>query len=85
MGRRPTKIDGDIEDGAAHGTNKFPLRLLELKMQSAQYVAHRPAVIVLHERGRKAKRAELIFAKDLGEKAARIAEHWRANNEHARK
>lgn len=85
MGRRPTKVHRDVENGAAYGTNKLSLRLLELKMQAAQYVAHRPAVIVLHERGRKSKQAELILAKDLGKKAARIAEYWRANNEHARK
>jgi hypothetical protein len=47
--RRAPEIDSDVEDDTAHGAYELALRLLQLKMQPAQYVANRAAVIVLRE------------------------------------
>ena len=65
----------------ARHPHQFPLRLLDLVVQAPQRVAHRVAVVVLHELHVDAGGGELALLPGFEEEAARIAEHLRPDQD----
>src|SRR5450755_1963798 len=75
--RAAPDVDCDIKYLAARHTHELALGLLNLKMQSAQRMPSRMAVIVLHEGHGDAGGAKFLRLPGLKEKTPRIAEHTR--------
>src|SRR5512138_1548015 len=70
--RRATKINRDVEDDAAGRIHELPLRMLELKMQSAKDIEPRSAVIILRESMRQSELREPRLVEHFGEEAAQV-------------
>src|SRR5579885_423857 len=73
-------IDSDIPDTAACHKDQFALRVRELIMQSAQYIACGPGYVVLYECG-NAKFRITFLLEDLKKIAAIIIEYAGLDNE----
>ena len=63
-------ICGHVEDLPPHDANQFPLRMLELIVETAQHAPARSAVIVLHETNGQPRICERYLVKGLKEKTA---------------
>jgi len=74
-GRAPTDVDRDIEDRPGGDADELGLTLRrDLEMQAAYDAAvDRERMVFLNERSIDAVPPQDVVAKDLGEKAARVA------------
>jgi hypothetical protein len=72
-------INRNVIDRSGYYTDEFPLRFLNLVMQSPQSMPSRATMIVLDEPGIDAAGRKLAFLPRLEKKTACIAEHLRTN------
>lgn len=76
--RGTAQINGDVEHLTLNHANQLPLRLLDLIVQTTEYVISRSRVIVLHKFDRPAdSRLENTLVKALEEKTSIISKHVR--------
>ena len=78
------QIDRHIKDLAVNGTHQLALgKGWQLVVQTTQDMAHATRVVVLHEMYVKSGRfVEGLLVEALEEEAARIAEHFRLDEQH---
>ena len=83
--RSPPKVDGHIEDLAVWRANQFRLHLwLYLVMQSAQHVAGRERMIVLHEVLGNAQTRKYLLVVTFQKEPAFVLKDSRLQHEHVR-
>src|ERR1017187_2200923 len=82
--RAAPDIHGNIEHLAASHAHELALGLLNLKMQPAQCVPSRMAVIILHEAHGNAGGGKFLFLPGFENKSTRIAEHARLDQHNLR-
>src|SRR5262249_17911173 len=71
----PSKIDRNVQNLAFYYPHEFALHVLDLVMESAQYILCRAGMIVLHESVINTEAGKIFFVIALQKKSARVPKH----------